>query len=47
MKSKIQWQKKLGISREQYDIVMAGKVPTVGDPSMMLQVRQDDKVQSN
>ena len=35
--------KKLGISREQYDIVMAGKVPTVGDPSMMLTMRQDDQ----
>jgi hypothetical protein len=35
--------KKLGISREQYDIVMAGKVPTVDDPSMMLKMRQDGK----
>ena len=37
--------KEAGVSREQYDAIMAGKLPTVGDPSMMLQVRQDDKFQ--
>ena len=37
--------KEAGVSREQYDAIMSGKLPTVGDPSMLLQIRQDDKYQ--
>lgn len=34
--------KKAGVSREQYDAVMAGSVPEVGDPSMLLSIGKED-----